>query len=101
MLSLSFVAMKKIPPATKSKILSFFTDNEKKSKLKMELAIAIDHGQNFVKATYDLEGDGPLILCCLKLLILFVLPSKVWIVVPLMLKLLLMNCPEGTQEKFD
>ena len=34
-----------ITPATKSKRLSFFTDNEKKSKLKMELAIVIDHGQ--------------------------------------------------------
>ena len=50
-----------IAPATKAKLLSFFTDNERKSKLKMELAVVIDYGENFVKATYDLEGDGPLI----------------------------------------
>ena len=37
-----------IAPATKA---SFFTDNERKSKLKMELAVVIDYGENFVKAT--------------------------------------------------
>ena len=57
-----------IAPATKSKLLSFFTDNKKKSKLKMELAIVIDYGQNFLKATYDLEGDGPLILRCFEII---------------------------------
>ena len=51
-----------------SKTSWLFTDNEKKSKLKMELAIVIDYGENFVKATYDLEGDGPLILHCFEII---------------------------------
>ena len=34
----------------------------------MELAIVIDYGQNFVKATYDLEEDGPLILHCFEII---------------------------------
>ena len=54
--------------ATKVKLLGFLADNEKKSKLKMELAIVIDYGENFVKATYDLEGDGPLILHCFEII---------------------------------
>ena len=57
-----------IAPATKAKLLSFFTDNERKSKLKMELAVVIDYGENFVKATYDLEGDGPLIFHCFEII---------------------------------
>ena len=28
----------------------------------MELAISLDAGEPFVKATYQLEGDGPLVL---------------------------------------
>ena len=31
-------------------------------KLKIELAVTVDSMQPFVKATYDLEGDGPLVL---------------------------------------
>ena len=81
-----------IAPATKA---SFFTDNDKKSKMhlrlfiivskkakkfyfccwcnafiakELELAIVIDYGENFVKATYDLEGDGPLILHCFEII---------------------------------
>ena len=30
----------------------------------MELAVVIDAGVHFVNATYDLEGDGPLIFSC-------------------------------------
>ena len=40
-----------IAPATKAKFLGFLGEN---SKLKMELAIVIDYGESFVKATYDL-----------------------------------------------
>ncbi len=32
--------------------------------LKLELAAVIDIGTFFVKATYNLEGDGPLVLTC-------------------------------------
>ena len=32
--------------------------------LKLELAITIDLGEHFVKATYFLKGDGPLVLSC-------------------------------------
>lgn len=85
-----------IAPATKAKLLSFFTDNEKKSKLKIELAIVIDYGKNFVKATYDLEGDGSLILRCFEIIdtLCIVFPSKGWIVIPPMSSLLLI-CPES------
>ena len=32
--------------------------------LKLELAATIDVGEHFVKATYFLEGDGPLVVAC-------------------------------------
>ena len=32
--------------------------------LKLELAGTIDVGEHFVKATYFLEGDGPLVFAC-------------------------------------
>ena len=42
-------------------------------QLKVELAIMIDFGKQFVKSTYNLEGDGALIVTCyeeiLKLLV--------------------------------
>ena len=34
----------------------------KNSLLKIELVAAVDAGEPFVKATYNLEGDGPLAL---------------------------------------
>ena len=36
----------------------------KMSRLKVELAAVIDAGEQFVKATYLLERDGPLALKC-------------------------------------
>ena len=65
-----------IAPATKAKLLSYFSDNEKKSKLKMELAVVIDYGENFVKATYDLEDDGPLILHCFEIINILCIATK-------------------------
>ena len=35
--------------------------------MKLELAAAVDYGEPFVKATYSLEGDGPLVLSCYEL----------------------------------
>ena len=43
--------------ATHLKLLSFLTDIEKKAKLQLELAVLIDWGHSFVKATYSLDGN--------------------------------------------
>ena len=50
--------------ATRSKLLTFFSDPQKKALLKVELAVIVDLGVHFVKATYHLEGDGPLAFRC-------------------------------------
>ena len=39
-------------------------DPAKKLLLQVELAITVDVGEAFVKATYYLEGDGPLVFTC-------------------------------------
>ena len=46
-----------ISPATRGKLLSMLSK-------KVELAVTIDAAAPFVKATYNLEGDGPLALTC-------------------------------------
>lgn len=51
-----------ISPANKSKLLELLSNPTQAGKLQMELAITIDVGEPFVKATYNLEGDGPLAL---------------------------------------
>ena len=56
-----------LPSATRTKLLSFFTD-DKKDKLQVELAGVIDYGEEFVKATYKLEGDGPLVFTCYEII---------------------------------
>ena len=33
-------------------------------RLKLEMATVVDVGKHFVSATYDLEGDSALSLCC-------------------------------------
>ena len=83
-----------IAPATKVILLRFFTDNEKKSKLNMELVIIVDYGEIFVKETYDLEWDGPLIWHCFEVINSLCITIKSWIVVNPMLRLLLMICPK-------
>ena len=52
---------------TRPKLLAYFEDSEKLKYLKVELAAIVDYGEPFVKATYSLEGDGPLILSCYEL----------------------------------
>ena len=42
------------------KLQEILSDAVKNRKLRVELAITIDAGEAFVKATYRLEGDGPL-----------------------------------------
>ena len=50
--------------ATRAKLLEFFDDPQKLFLLKVELAVIVDLGAHFVKATYALEGDGLLVLIC-------------------------------------
>lgn len=51
-----------LPPATSAKLITVLNDQPQCRKLKMELAIMVDSMLPFVKATYLLEGDGPLAL---------------------------------------
>ena len=53
-----------LAPATRGKLLTYFDDTRKTICLKIEMAIIVDVGSHFVKATYALEGDGPLALTC-------------------------------------
>ena len=46
--------------SSRPKLLAILSDQEKLKHLKLELAAVIDWGEVFVKATYNLEGDGPL-----------------------------------------
>ena len=51
-----------LPPATSTKLLQVLDDPAKTRKLKIEIATTVDAMEPFVKATYKLEGDGPLSL---------------------------------------
>ena len=53
-----------LSPATRSKLLQIMADPLKNARLQIELAAVIDAGEPFVRATYILEGDGPLALKC-------------------------------------
>ena len=53
-----------ISPVTHPKLLEILCNPHQLTMLKMGLASAVDIGQYFVKATYDLEGDGGLVLTC-------------------------------------
>lgn len=49
-----------IAPTTRGKLLQILEDPECLGLLKTELATIVDVGEQFVKATYTLEGDGAL-----------------------------------------
>ena len=53
-----------IGPSLRPKLLAFFHTSQTKSKLQIEIAATVDWGEPFVKACYDLEGDGPLAFEC-------------------------------------
>ena len=53
-----------VGPMSRQKLLSFFTDNQKHFLLQLELTVTIDYGEPFVKACYQLQGDGSLALTC-------------------------------------
>ena len=54
----SFLQAMEASPATTPKLLQLFSDRRKHEYLQLELAVVIDAGEPFVKATYNLEGDG-------------------------------------------
>ena len=47
-----------VSPATRTKLMQILSNPQQVSFLKLELAAVIDIGSYFVKATYNLEGDG-------------------------------------------
>lgn len=51
----------KVGPKLVPQIQAIFSDPQQLICLKPELAITIDLGEHFAKATYFLEGDGPLV----------------------------------------
>ncbi len=53
-----------IGPCNRSKMLAILQDPQKKAYFMVEMAIVVDTGRHFVQATYNLEGDGPLVLKC-------------------------------------
>ena len=57
-----FLERDDLPPATSTKLLQVLDEPAKTRKLKFEIATTVDAMEPFVKATYKLEGDGPLSL---------------------------------------
>ena len=53
-----------LAPTTRKKLLGFMSDTTKWSTLEFEMSVIVDAGAPLVKATYRLEGDGPLALHC-------------------------------------
>ena len=53
-----------VAPATNAKLQALLQDRLKSVHLQLELSSIVDWGEHFVKATYTLEGDGPLCLRC-------------------------------------
>ena len=60
----AFLRNDEVSSATSGKLMEIVSDVRKKATLQLELAAVIDIGIHFVKATYDLEGDGPLVFTC-------------------------------------
>ena len=57
-----FLDNEEVAGANSSKLREIVNDPAKNRKLKMEMAATVDAMEPFVKATYFLEGDGPLAL---------------------------------------
>ena len=51
-------------PSLRPKLLQMITDMNTLPYLKMEIAAVVDVDEHFVKATYNLEGDGFLVVRC-------------------------------------
>ena len=57
-----------VAPATRQKLLTMLNDQQQKPYLMVELAVTVDAAMPFVRATYNLEGDGPLALTCYEII---------------------------------
>lgn len=55
-------------PATNQKLLEMLQNPTVRPYVQMELAAVVDADDAFVKATYNLEGDGPVVLRCYEIL---------------------------------
>ena len=55
---------KKICAQDVPQLLEIMSDPQRLIDLELELAVTVDVGQHFVKATYYLESDGPLVFSC-------------------------------------
>ena len=53
-----------LSPATRQNLLDILENPQDLQDLHLELAAIVDDGIHFVKSTYSLEGDGPLIFSC-------------------------------------
>ena len=51
-------------PSSRPKLLAILTNPEKLEHVKLKHASVVEWGEVFVKATYNLEGDGPLAFPC-------------------------------------
>ena len=54
----------KVFPQLLPQLQAILSNPQRLMNLKLELAATIDVGEHFVKATYFLEGDGPLVFAC-------------------------------------
>lgn len=61
-ISLFLTSDEDFAPTLRAKLLAVLENPQQKMLLKLELAATVDAGELFVKATYRLEGDGPLAL---------------------------------------
>ena len=63
-----FLQENEIAPATRGKIITILGDPVKNVLLQVELAVVVDVGEHFVKATYSMEGGGLLVFLCFEVL---------------------------------
>ena len=54
--------------ACNNKIIQLLTDAQRLANLQIELAAVVDCGESFVKATYNVKGDGAVVFNCYKIL---------------------------------
>lgn len=64
----SFQENERGSPVGCGKLLQIVTDQQKLAYHKVELVVIVDAGEAFVKETYCLEGDGPIVLTCFEIL---------------------------------
>ena len=62
----SFLQENEENSATRQHLLEIIDNPRDLQDLRLELAVIVDAGAQFVKATYYLEGDGPFIFSCYK-----------------------------------